>query len=97
MKKLLGVVLLVACSISPTFAADSTKADKPVAPDKPSCGATVADCQKKVDDLTAQLKQAVAATNGARQQRDQLAQTLADSQLQVYINKQTAPVADKPK
>lgn len=63
----------------------------------PTCGKTVEECQKKVDELNVQLKQATLAYNAVRQQRDSAQQSLADSLVNTYVQQQAPAPTQEPK
>lgn len=86
---ILGSCAALADTATPAPA--TAKAAAPKAPEKPACGTTVADCQKLVDSLTAQLGAEVILYTGARQQRDQAQQALSDAKLDAFLASQTAP------
>lgn len=83
MKNIVPIVTALLLSI-PTLcaAADAVSWTKAAAP---ACGATVQECQTKVDDLTRQLAQTTLTIQGARQQRDQAQQALSDALLSAFV------------
>jgi hypothetical protein len=57
---------------------------------KPTCGKTLEECQKAVDDLTGKLGQMTLAYQGARQQRMEAKAAPDDAALQTYVTQQSA-------
>lgn len=83
---MLKKILLASIILTPlmAFAAEAPK------PASDPCGKTVEECQKKADALEAQLRQASAAVQAARQQRDTALSGKADAELQAFLSAQAA-------
>jgi len=79
------------------FLLASTSAFAEDAKPKPTCGKSVEDCQKVVDDLTGKLGEMTLAYQGASAQRDAnanaAAKSAADANLAAWINQQKAAIA----
>lgn len=76
------IVIVLAMGLSAANAAEPVKA--------PTCGKTVDECQKIVDDLTAKLTDETSAFTGARAQRDNLQQSILDKDVQAFVSQQRA-------
>lgn len=61
-----------------------------MAQEKPAACATIAECQKKIDDQAGQIAKLSAGLEGARQQRDAARTALDDLALQQHIEQATA-------
>jgi len=85
--------IVIACMLLSTsaFAAE---------PAKPTCGKSVEDCQKVVDDLTGKLGEMTLLYQGASAQRDAnasaVAKQAADANLATWVNQQKAAIAATP-
>lgn len=93
MKSLLLSTALVCAFAVPAWSEEAKPAPKAVTI---TCGKTLEDCQKQVDDLTAKLGEMTLTAQGAIQQRDANASSVANTQLQQFVQQQKAAIAATP-
>lgn len=81
-------IIALALLVTPAFAADKT-------PPAPTCGKTIEECQKQVDDLANRLAQTTLSFQAERQQRISNQTALGDQATQAFVAQQQAAAAPK--
>lgn len=91
----LASIILLATAVSAHAADTPTRPPVPEAK-KPTCGKTVEECQKVVDDMTQKLGIAGLQIQGLQIQRDNFAKASANSDLNAYVQQQQSMISSMP-